>query len=225
MGVKDPLIRQACVRCGTCCQKGGPALHLQDRSLYLDGHLAKGDLLTLRKGERVYDNVREKVIELGEEVVRLRACAGSTACLFFDDASNRCSIYDYRPIECRVLKCWDPTGLTAMYHTDRIGRLGLISQESALGILIEEHERRCGYAQIKPLAEAVHRKSNKALQEIAARIEYDHGIRESLKQKAGAGESELEFLFGRPFQETLPTFGLNVQVQQGTVRVTPVVKE
>lgn len=223
MGENDPLKTQSCVRCGTCCTKGGPALHSQDRPLYLNGDLAKSDLLTLRKGERVFDNVREKVIELPQEIVRLRACAGSTACLFFDQASSGCSIYDNRPIECRILKCWAPSKLTAMYETDRIRRLDLISKESALGLLIKEHEKRCGYAEVKPLAAAVQRKSHRALQEIAARIEYDRGIRESLTQEVGAGALELDFLFGRPFQETLPAFGLHVAVKQGSLCVTPVV--
>lgn len=55
-------VRTHCRRCGTCCEKGGPALHTDDRMLIENGHIPARYLFTIREGEPVVDNVKENPI-------------------------------------------------------------------------------------------------------------------------------------------------------------------
>ena len=47
-----------CRRCGTCCEKGGPALHGEDRPLVDRGQVPARCLFTIRAGEPVRDDMR-----------------------------------------------------------------------------------------------------------------------------------------------------------------------
>ena len=66
-----------CRQCGTCCRKGGPALHKEDAPLLTDGVLQLQDLCTFRAGELVRDNSNDHVVPLPEEIVKIAAPYGS----------------------------------------------------------------------------------------------------------------------------------------------------
>jgi hypothetical protein len=51
-----------CRQCGTCCRKGGPAIHREDKKLLENGHIPLRYLFTIRKNEPVYDNVQGCII-------------------------------------------------------------------------------------------------------------------------------------------------------------------
>ncbi len=53
--------RTYCIRCGTCCMKGGPVLHQQDKAILLEGYAGHQHLITLRKGEMAYDPVTNRL--------------------------------------------------------------------------------------------------------------------------------------------------------------------
>lgn len=212
----------SCARCGTCCSKGGPGLHVQDVELYASGSLTKDDLLTLRKGERVRDNVRGGFTDLDHEVVRVRSSADSSACCFYDPVGKGCAIYAERPLECRVLRCWEPAGLISMYDRDRAGRLDLIPGGSALGELIREHEQRCGIPEVRDLVTGVTSGLEKALKGLADMLRFEASLRSGLQDRTGASDQALEFLFGRPLPRILPLYGLRVTQQDGTLTITPV---
>lgn len=72
----EPHGQTGCRRCGTCCEKGGPSLHLADKPLVVDGQIPARCLFTLRKGERVRDNVAGTLVPLEREIVKIR---GGTA--------------------------------------------------------------------------------------------------------------------------------------------------
>lgn len=206
--------RQECRRCGTCCSKGGPALHELDLDLYFEKHLDKSHLFTLRKGELAFDNVRNKVIELPEEIIRIRSEQKHKACIFFDAWQKSCSIYAHRPWECRVLKCWDTDELERDYDQNRLSRLDLIDSSSALGEIITAHENNCSYAQVKELvADIKKQKDQPALDKLGFMLEYDWALREQIGHKAGASQEELNFLLGRALEITLPGFGLEVKIK------------
>jgi len=203
-----------CQRCGTCCRKGPPALHEQDIGLYTSGLLRKGDLLTLRQGEWVYDSVKDALLVLPEEIVRLKAGPGGQSCSFLSEEDSSCRIYEQRPEECRAMKCWDPAEFEAMYQQGRIGRNRLIPRSSALAEIIAEHEQACSYARIRPLAEKLLQSADQqAAQELAAIIRQDEEMRSFLQERAEAGQEVLDFLFGRPLTRTLPGFGIKVERQ------------
>ncbi len=214
----------SCARCGTCCSKGGPGLHVQDAQLYASGRLTKDDLLTLRKGERVRDNVRGGLTDLDNEVVRVRSIPDGPACCFYDPGEKGCAIYAQRPLECRVLKCWEPAGLMSMYDRDRVGRLDLIPEGSALGELIREHEQRCSISKVRKLVTGITSGSEGALKDLAALLRFEASLRCGLQDRTGASDEALEFLFGRPLTRILPVYGLRVSQQEGKLTITPVNK-
>lgn len=211
----------SCARCGTCCRKGGPGLHMQDAELYASGSLTKDDLLTLRKGERVRDNVRGGLTDLDHEIVRVRSGPDGKACRFYDPVEKGCDIYAHRPLECRVLKCWEPAGLLSMYDKDRAGRLDLISGGSALGELIREHEQRCGIPKVRELVSGIRSGVEEALKDLAAMVRFEASLRSGLQDSTGASDEALEFLFGRPLTRILPVYGLRVSQQDGMLTITP----
>lgn len=200
-----------CKRCGTCCRKSPPALHLPDIPLYKEGHLHKGDLLTLRKGELVRDNVRGKLISLSEELVRIKARKDGS-CPFLDLEDNLCLQYEFRPLECRILTCWDPQPLIATYEQDRVSRLDLVPRESALAHIIQVHEERCAVGKLSTLVHELRNSQSASpkafLTELADLVITDFELRDLLKKKAGAGQAELEFVFGRPLPTLLKSMGV-----------------
>ena len=119
------ILMSSCKRCGQCCPLGGPVLHRDDLSLLdrLDAP-AKGtvpfgmaDLVTLRTGELVRDDVIGTLTPLESECVKLAPARGRTdwECRFLvrmpDAVPGRdagCGIYDRRPAQCRALSCSCP---------------------------------------------------------------------------------------------------------------------
>lgn len=183
-----------CKRCGTCCLKGGPALHIQDISLVTQGILLKKHLYTLRKGELVRDNVAGTLIPLESEIIKLKGQGDSWTCIFFNNKTKTCGIYKNRPVECEALKCWDTKNIEKLYNKDRLTRKDLIPQKSWLWDMIQEHEDRCSYLKINEL------RSDMNTEQIREIERYDFHLRDLLVKKAGMKLEDMNFLFGRPLK-------------------------
>ena len=134
-------MQKTCIRCGICCAKGGPAFHVEDRALIDGGFIHTRHLYTIRKGEMVHDNVRNLVMPSSEEMIKIKGVEGSWQCTFFQEEKKACKIYAHRPMECRILKCWDPSELEAVYAKNRLTRQALLTSIAGLWDLVEEHER------------------------------------------------------------------------------------
>ena len=130
-----------CKRCGKCCSAGGPALHLEDRDLVVAGKLQPGDLVTFRRGEPAYDPVTKRVIILESELIQVRGLGKVGACKYYQPESNVCSIYSHRPLECRVLKCWNTQELEEILMKSLLSRDQLIPSNSTLWKLIIQHDK------------------------------------------------------------------------------------
>ncbi|CAN2041602.1 Zinc/iron-chelating domain-containing protein [Candidatus Magnetomoraceae bacterium gMMP-15] len=196
------MLKNTCKQCGTCCRKGGPALHIHDISLVENGIIKWKDLYTLRKGELAMDNVAGRLIPLNQEIIKLKGRSGGWTCIFFENQTNKCSIYQNRPVECSALKCWDTRDIEELYAIDRLNRSVMISKDSWLWELIKDHEKKCSYAKVKQLMlEKISQKARKKLSEIIA---YDFHIRSLITEKAGIDPLNSDFLFGRPLKVTVP---------------------
>lgn len=197
-------VQTGCIRCGTCCEKGGPALHEDDLNSVLNKSIAPEDLYTIRRGELVYDNVNGGLLKARREIIKIRSAAGSKACVYYDNEEKACRIYEVRPIECRVMACWDTSAAEALYTVNRLSRHSVFEGVDWILDLIDTHEKRCSYERISALAGKRRLKNTGATEELLEAVRYDAEIRRSFQEKTGMNEDMLDFVFGRPLEETIP---------------------
>ena len=192
--------QNSCARCGTCCLKGGPGLHQEDLDIVRSQKIKKSDLVLFRQGEPVWDNVQNKIILLNQELIKIRSVTSKdNACIYYDPLNKSCTIYAYRPLQCRVLKCWDTRDLEKVYGHKRLNRSMLIKQGTAMADLIAEHEKKCSVVDTARLIENLTQENQKdTLQKINETLAYDRSFRLTLKEKVNITDFELEFYFGRP---------------------------
>ena len=210
-----------CIRCGTCCEKGGPGFHQEDRVLIDKGLIPSRCLYTIRKGELAYDNVQRCLMPLDSDIIKIKGKADSWTCVFFDEPNKQCSIYDDRPRECRALKCWDTRELEKMYAGRRLTRHELISEVEGLWELIQDHQTRCDYARIRDLIQELDSsRENNARRQLGEIIKYDSEIRELVVSRGGVDPEMLDFLFGRPLTKTLPNYGIKIRQDGGKTIIT-----
>ncbi|MDL2268818.1 YkgJ family cysteine cluster protein [Desulfosarcina sp. OttesenSCG-928-G17] len=200
-----------CRRCGVCCKKGGPALHMSDRHLVDDGRIPARFLFTLRRGERAHDNVRGVLAPLADELIKIKGTGKKWTCRFYDPDAQGCTIYEFRPLECRVLDCRNPREIMAVYETDRITRKDFLAGVPALLDLIKDHDRRCDYRRLNELM--ANGQTNGRFCDEAAILEsvhYDIHLRALMVEKTGIDPEMLDFLLGRPLTVTLGPMGIKL---------------
>jgi Fe-S-cluster containining protein len=211
-----------CRRCGTCCKKGGPSLHQEDRILVESGRIPARCLFTIRRGELVRDNVKGTLIPLSEEIIKIKGHAGSWACLFYDADHRGCGIYSHRPLECRVLNCRDTRRIEQVYETARLTRRDLLPGVDGLWDLVQDHEQRCSYDGLTSLVAEGNCEGRLNREDaILEIIRYDAHIRQLVMEKGRTDERMLDFLFGRPLVETIRMYDLELKKQTGEYRLLP----
>jgi len=209
-----------CVRCGTCCEKGGPCLHQEDRMLVEKGVIPSKYLYTIRKGELAYDNVKGCLMPVDSDIIKIKGRKDSWICRFFDEVKRVCTIYDDRPRECRALKCWDTRELEQVYAINRLTRNDLVSEVEGLWDLIKDHQARCAYEKIQRLVKDLAGSSrNNARRKLLEIINYDAEIRKLVVSGGGLDSEMLDFLFGRPLIETLGNYGVRVRQEDEKIRL------
>lgn len=217
--IQSENIQSQCKRCGTCCRKGGPALHIEDQHLVDSGKIPLKHLMTIRQGEPAYDNVAGRIAPAVTDIIMIKAVKGSsTQCPFYDAANRGCGIYDYRPLECRALACWDPEELKAIYNTRRLTRRHLLAKVEGLWALVMDHQELCDYGHIADLADKIRLQPQDGdhQSELLELIHYDKSIRDITIEQSKIDAEMLEFLFGRPLSFTIKMFELKL-VKQGQV--------
>lgn len=201
-----------CRRCGTCCQKGGPALHTADLDLVLAGNIPLSFLYTLRKGESAIDNISGVRVRLASEIVKIKSRAGSTSCVYLNGTDLSCDIYSHRPLECRALECWNTDLLVKIYNKNRLTRKDLLGNLSWLQDLIAIHEDECGLSRIEILVADRAGGDPGAAEGLSQMIRYDHHLRDLLVEKGKIGPDLLGFLLGRPLEGIINRqFGVKIQ--------------
>jgi Fe-S-cluster containining protein len=206
-----------CRRCGTCCKKGGPTLHAQDRKLVENGAIPLRYLVTIRRGEIVRDPEGGNLIRADSEMIKLKGSGAGWTCILFDESENRCTEYDRRPTECRAMACWDTTDIRKAMASPRLCRRDLLSGVEGLWDLIEDHEQRCSVLQVALLSEPICGGSEKAGKDLMEMLGYDRALRDLLVGK-GTDPDHLEFFLGRPLDRLLDGFGLRLVRDGGKVR-------
>lgn len=208
--------KPVCKQCGTCCRKGGPALHRQDEALFREGLLRAQDLCAFRAGELVRDEAEGGIVPLPREIVKIAPPAGSRpddwTCRFLM-GTNSCFLYGKHPAECRALYCQAPEALLSMNGEGRLDRRAvceLLKAPAWWGELMDAHDEHCDYARLTELAPALHEDpdARRAFLEI---VEYDRAFRNLVVEKEAALPLELDFLFGRPLLRTVVMYGLDAR--------------
>lgn len=183
-----------CTRCGTCCRKGGPAFHSEDVDLV--SRLGITNMVCLRRGELAYDPQVNAVRPLDVELIKIRGKGHSWECVFFDSEIQVCSIYEHRPIECRVLQCDDSVKIFDTIRKPHLNRSHIVRPNCVLWDCIIEHER------LFPIETAV--KLNQNMKESSSSLELDVFVRKELyfrrafADRVQVADAELWPYFGRP---------------------------
>lgn len=212
-----------CIRCGTCCKKGGPSFHLEDKVLIEKGIILSKYLYTIREDELCYDNVKESILPAASDIIKIKGQKDSMTCIFFNEKENECTIYDNRPLECRALKCWDTREIEKIYSKNRLTRKDLISTIEGLWDLIEDHQNQCSYETLKLFIDALNKdKKDEVLKGILDIIKLDAKIRELVVQKGGLDPDMTDFIFGRPITETIRIYGFKIIKQNDNYRLIPI---
>ena len=209
INIKQNVRITECILCGTCCKKGGPSFHLADKHLIDKGVILSKYLFTIRKGELAYDNVRQELLPLSSELIKLKGKNDSSTCIFFNEGEKKCEIYKNRPVECKALKCWDTREIEKIYSKNRLTRKDLLFDVEGLWELVNDHQSRCSYEKIKKMLQKQDDSNNDIQKEILEIIRYDTQIRHLVVEKGGMDSEILDFLFGRPLTLTIKSFGFN----------------
>lgn len=200
---QEIVFRTSCDRCGECCGKGGPALHEEDLALVSGGRLPLADLVTLRQGEAVIDNVGGGKICLPSEIIKIKPKSGMAACLYFDQADNRCGIYENRPLECRTLECWNSAALAGIYDKARLTRAAILKPVSWMLEMVNAHEAECALDVVGDLVCRREAGDGSAAVLLSKKVNYDLHFRALAMEKGGLPADRMAFLFGRPLAEII----------------------
>lgn len=200
-----------CKRCGTCCRKGGPSFHFEDKALIDEGLIPAKYLYTIRKGEPLRDNISGKIVYAPSDIIKIKGQKNSWTCHYYNEDEKKCGIYEFRPLECRILNCRDTIEIEQVFGKNLLTRKEIISRVGGLWELILEHDQICSYKQISKLINEKKEAKGKILQEkVAELIEYDKIVREFVVKKGQLDSELLDFLFGRPLSLTLGRSGASV---------------
>lgn len=201
-----------CQRCGTCCLKGGPALHQADAVLFSGQDALDLSLVTtFRAGEPVFDQLRGQVLPLERELLKLRGAPGSAACALYSPRARACGLYQRRPDECRALSCQDTSALQDMYDKNRLCRADLLPKGHPVLAVIAEHESLVPVASIAPLAETFRQggqQGREAEAELSRMAKTDAAFRVNLAERVGIGPEYHDFFFGREARLLFSAAGL-----------------
>jgi len=163
--------------------------------------------ITIREAEPVLNPVSQIVEPARSEFIKISGRGNSWQCCFFNGDLNQCSIYDTRPVECVLLKCWDTTELTDIIFKETLTRTDILTNQSLLD-LINNHNQQCSFRKFEVLAK------NANYQELSQMARLDMTIRQEAVGSYNLSLVEELFCFGRPMFQSAAFYSV-------TVRETP----
>jgi Fe-S-cluster containining protein len=210
-----------CVRCGTCCLKGGPALHHEDKKILLAGYAGHQHLVTIRKGEMAFNPLRNILEPVKKELIKVKGKGDDWACYFYDEKESLCNIYENRFLECCLLKCWDTSEIISLIGKNTIARADIINPGDPIMKLIEEHEQECPFHEINALVSGLYsgKEKSKILSQLSEFVRKDYAIRSYAEAELGLMEEFELFIFGRPLYKGLNDRGLKVRIIDNDIHV------
>jgi Fe-S-cluster containining protein len=198
-------VQNSCKCCGECCRRGGPVLHCSDLPLIRKDYLKRKDIVQLRFGEPVNDYITGEIKLLDREIFKIRGKSNTDwTCKFLDEKSNLCRIYEYRPLQCRLLKCWDTSELETAYDKNLLSVNDLVRENSGMQELVDFYARKCPVGEILELIRNIPGYTWQKNPRIREKIEFDRKFRQNFLEKTGEHPDICDFYFGRPVEDILP---------------------
>ncbi|PLX50720.1 MAG: YkgJ family cysteine cluster protein [Desulfobulbaceae bacterium] len=204
-----------CKRCGTCCVKGGPVLHVDDLPLLDKKIIQARQLVVIRQGEPAYQPASDSVEPAACEMLKVQGVAGSWQCLFFEAATKSCTIHVNRPLECRLLQCQDPAPLLAVSGRDCLNRRDIMAQDDPAIPFIEAFTQ-CSWHTVHSLLEEL---DATTLLEIEKIIRTDLFLREEAVHSLKLSLAQELFYFGRPMFQAFCHAGVELSFERGMPRL------
>ena len=213
--------RASCIRCGTCCAKGGPTLHAEDRQIVREGHIEPRHLITLRKGELAYGPAGGTLQPIPEELIKIAGKGKDWECIFLKKEGLSCMIYAHRPLECRILKCWDTRELLSVMCKDTLKRTDIINPGDPIVKLIEDHEKTCSVEEMETLLSTLSGESDHTtpLNKLAELVRKDLSIRSKAVSVFALPLAVELFILGRPIFALLSSRGISVRERHGRIHL------
>jgi len=207
----------SCDRCGECCLQGGPALHTQDLQLLKERKLQLSDLVTVRKGELAFQPMATEAEQVTREFLKLQGKKGSWTCTFYDDVNKGCTIYDKRPLACRVLECTAPEPLLAISGKNLITRFDCMDKKDPLLPVVEEHEATCPCPDVHALRQRLQREAPRQefMESLTDKVNLDLKYRAMVARRYRINLGQELFYFGRPLFQLLAPLGITAVQQAG----------
>lgn len=188
---------------------GGPALHVEDEKLYRENVFGRESLITVRKGEPVRSPENYRLTWCENEIIKLKGKAGQWTCSFYTEKTGSCSIYNRRPLECELLKCWDTEELQSVINRNLINRFDLIAPDEPIIDLIIQHENQCDLEYLSRLEQfQAGTIPDKLLAELNELVNKDLDLRSEAIKKYNLNVDLEVFYFGRPVFKILSQFDL-----------------
>ncbi|UCD65533.1 MAG: YkgJ family cysteine cluster protein [Deltaproteobacteria bacterium] len=210
-------LKTECDRCGTCCEKGGPALHQEDRVLLQENWLNPDHLITIRKGEPVFSLDSKDPAPAQSELVKIKGKGSTWTCIFFQENEASCSIYEHRPLECSLLKCWDTLALEKVSGRNLLSRYDIIAPYDPVLPFIKTHEEKCSLDKLDLLFSELSSEDtqNQAITLLTTLVNTDLSIRSQAYTKFHFSLDLELFYFGRPLFKILEQFGIKTHEKNG----------
>ena len=210
--------RPYCLRCGECCRLGSPSLHLEDADLLAQGLISTQQIYTLRRGEPVRFNIEGRLGLLPAEVIKIKQDPMNHHCMFYSEEQKNCSIYQHRPLQCRVQECWNAEALERLWRQEKLTRRDLLQDDQESLDLLDLHDERCELEKIDGAFTQLHESGDlKILTQVLDILRQDTAIRAFVKQKLNREDEELDFLLGRPLIEIVRVYGVRVEKDEDGV--------
>jgi Fe-S-cluster containining protein len=216
VGSASPKKITECIRCGTCCLKGGPVIHHEDRKILSAGHIGYQHLVTIRKGEPVLNPLTGKLESSQKELIKVIGKGEDWSCFFYNKEDSSCKIYAHRLLECRLLKCWDTAELVSVIGKNTIKRTDIINPEDPIRQIIETHEKKCPCEEIDNLIVTLSKESDKSetLRRLTEFVHKDMAVRHYAFSELGLKTDFEFFIFGRPLSKLLSDRGITVHLKK-----------
>jgi len=179
-------------------------------------------LITIRKGELAYSPISEKLEPVKKEIVKIAGKGKTWECLFYDKNNSSCSIYAQRPLECRLLECWDTKKLVSVIGKNIIGRADIIDSKNPILKLIKTHEKECPVQKTEELISKLSKAKDKSkiVERLTALVRRDLELRQQTVSEFDLHlETEL-FFFGRPLFKLLNAREISVLEKGGRIHLS-----